>query len=62
MYNSMKGVEKMRPSYNLLALFIKSIRKVRFYKTYVRNVIVLGYVVMNQYGSYMQTKQLGIFV
>jgi len=47
----------MKPSYNLLALFIKSIRKVRFYKTYVRNdVVVLGYVVMNVYGSYMQTK------
>jgi hypothetical protein len=48
----MKGVEKMKPSYNLLTLLIKSTRKVRFYKTYVRNeVIVLGYVVMDQYGS-----------
>jgi len=57
MYNKMIGVEKMKPSYNLLALFIKSIRKVRFYKTYVWNdVIVLGYVVMDQYGRYMQTK------
>jgi len=53
----MKGVEKMKPSYNLLALFIKNIRKVRFYKTYVWNdVIVLGYVDMDRYGSYMQTK------
>jgi hypothetical protein len=52
MYNRMKGVEKIKPSYNLLALFIKSIRKVRFYKTYVRNdVVVLGYVVMHQYES-----------
>jgi len=57
MYNRMKGVEKMKPSYNLLALFIKNIRKVRFYKTYVWNdVIVLGYVDMDRYGSYMQTK------
>jgi len=58
MYNRMKGVEKMKPSYNLLALFMKSIRKVRFYKTYVRNdVVVLGYVVMDQHGSYLQTKR-----
>jgi len=57
MYNRMKGVEKMKHSYNLLALFRKSIRKVRFCKTYVRSdVIVLGYVVMDQYGGYMQTK------
>lgn len=51
----MKGVEKMKPSHNLLALFIESIRKVRFYKTYVRNdVIMLGYVALDRYGSYMQ--------
>jgi hypothetical protein len=57
MYNRMKGVEEMKHSYNLLALFRKSIRKVRFYKTYVRSdVIVLGYVVMDQHGSYMQTQ------
>jgi len=54
MCNRMKGVEKMKPSYNLLALFIKSIRKVRFYKTYVRNdIVVLGYMDMDQYGSYL---------
>lgn len=57
MYNRMKGVEKMKPSYNLFVLFRKSIRKVRFYKTYVRNgVVVLGYVVIVQHGSYMETK------
>jgi len=57
MRNRMKGVEKMKPPYNLLAVLIKSIRKVRFYKTYVRNdVIALGYVAMDQCGSYLQTK------
>lgn len=49
----MKGVEKMKHSYDLLALFRKSIRKVRFYKTYVRSDdVVLGYVVISMEVTY----------